>query len=120
MRYEFFALRNLGSAYFTGERSEHERLRRFSRSPVLALFEVAHSEHRWCANKIAQGNALGKMPHERQSPERAKHTALPKTVLPFQGNNSSNYIETQGVALGYIVCAPSVLKMRNFKKRKRQ
>ena len=44
------------------------------------------------------------MPHERQSPERAKHTALPKTVLPFQGNNSSNYIETQGVALGYIVC----------------
>ena len=54
-------------------------------------------------DKPAQGNALGSGLKFIQSPERAAHL-----VAPLQGFVGCHTV-TQGVALGWLVCAPLVL-----------
>jgi len=72
--------------------------------PVRHLQSCAAEEHQRCANKPAQGNALGTPSKKRQSPERAAHL-----VAPFQGFVREGRF-SQGVALGWLVAGPLALR----------
>ena len=60
------------------------------------------------SHKPAQGNALGNPPRKPPSPERAE-----QGVPPFQGLGYFSS-STQGVALGWLVCAPLALDPASF------
>src|SRR5581483_8684834 len=53
------------------------------------------------SNIIAEGNALGALPHDFSRPERAEQNRF--FVLPFQGAESFLTTQPEGVALGYDV-----------------
>jgi hypothetical protein len=65
-------------------------------------------EHRRCANNIAQGNALG-IRENRWNAALKGHYNVGRLFRPYRALPANGLI-TQGVALGYNVTAPSVLK----------
>ena len=86
----------------------------FGRRPAAQVLNLRLFEHRRCGNNIAQGNALGF--HENSGIFALKEQDKCRQFGLFRPCRALlDCPITQGVALGYNVSAPSVLKRRNSK-----